>query len=680
MTNRVSVAASKLPKIVVWSLALAVWAWPSIAQDTLEVTLPMLEIQATRDFESTYSAARSVYVRNREDASIRPGMSLQRTLRGIPGIRITDRGHYGLGERVIVRGMGYRAAFGVRGVQTFLNGIPLTMADGQSMLDVVDPAFIDRAELLRGPSSMYWGNASGGVLFLSTEPDTSTIAVRYMGGSHGLMHAMGSASTEGRMWQLGAYASRVDQKGYRDHSDGGFLRIGASGQVRKGSIVFRGIFNMAMQDVNSPGSLTAEQFQDNPRQANSRFVTQRAGKKSEHILGGLSMQSNTPVGTLTATTYYMTRWVDNPLTYAWINLDRNAGGAYVQLHNSVGKFSWSAGGDYRRQHDHRQTFGNDAGVLRHDQIRLDQYETVSSLAAFATAQARLTDHIGLTAGARIDGINFQLSDEALSNGDQSGNRRFAALSHSVGGFFNASASTIYLNVSTSFESPTTTEFINSPTVEGQIKESSGLNPDLGPQRAAGIEVGVRRHVPLTGMLLDVAAYRMRIRDRLVPRQSEDGRTWYRNAGRNRHQGVEVAVTWPVGPALQTELAYTYSNFKFLSDPEQGLRVPGIPDHQIYGAIQTRIGRHWLIELTAEYASSVVANQENTSHIDGYAVLDLHFARDQWYIGRWRISSFARIQNLLDDSYSGSLIVNAFGGRYYEPSSRRAFQIGFGLAF
>lgn len=648
------------------------------AQDTLEIALPPLEIQATRAFESTFSAARSVYVLNRDQAFARPGLSLQRTLHGIPGIRITDRGHYGLGERVIVRGMGYRAAFGVRGLQTFLNGVPLTMADGQSMLDVVDPAFIRHAELLRGPSSMYWGNASGGVLFLSTAPDTSRVALRYMAGSHGLMHTMGSLSGEGESWNLGAYASWVNQSGYRVHSDGGFIRIGTTAQVRTRSAVISGVLNLAIQDVNSPGSLTAAQFEEDPRQANPRFVQQGAGKESLHLLSGVSMQSETPIGTLTATAYYMTRQVKNPLTYAWIELDRNAGGAYLQLCESSGIFSWSAGGDLRRQHDWRQAFDNEEGLPQRDHIQLNQHETVTSLAAFASLQARLTNRLGLTAGARLDGIRFSMSDNLLQNGDQSGRRQFTALSHSLGSYYRADELTWYFNFSTSFESPTTTEFINTPAFDSNF--DGGLNPDLGPQRAAGLEAGIRGILPSINLQLDLAGYHLRIKDRLVPQQSEDGRTWYGNVGRNRHQGVELAATWPVKGAVQADIAYNYSLLQFLNHPDVGLRVPGIPEHQLQAALQLRLGPQWVVEISAEYASEIFADQSNQESIDPYAIVDLYWARDNWYIGPLRLTAFARIRNLLNRSYSGSLIINAFGGRYFEPSPERSLQVGFGLAY
>ena len=659
---------------------LAMLAVPNLttAQDTLQSALPPVEIQATRAFESTFSAARSVYVMNREQPIARPGLSLQRSLRGLPGIRITDRGHYGLGERVIVRGMGYRAAFGVRGVQAFLNGVPLTVADGQSMLDVVDPAFIRRAELLRGPSSIFWGNASGGVLFLSTAADSaSTLTLRYVGGSHGLVQTTGSVAGQGDNWNVGSHISWIDRNGYRDHSEGGFVRFGTTGQLRAKSVVLSGVFNLALQDVNSPGSLTAEQFLENPRQADPRYIRQGVGKESQHILGGLSLQTETRLGILTATAYHMERRVENPLTYAWIKLDRNASGAYAQLQNSYGMLSWSTGGDFRYQHDQRLAYDNDGGNPQFDRVQLDQFERVRSAAAFATAQARLTSRVGLTAGVRVDRINFSMSDYAYHNDDQSGSRAFSALSHSVGSYYRAGAMTLYLNRSTSFESPTTTEFINTPVVAGRF--DGGFNPDLGPQRATGYEAGLRGHMSRFNVLLDLAGYHMSIQDRLVPQQAENGRTWYRNAGRNRHQGVEMVASWPIDDIVHTSVTYNYSLLRLLNHQEEDLYIPGIPKHNLQATLHVRIDQQWVVEASAEHASSTFADQANQVQIDPYTIFDLYGARDDWRIGNWHLTAFARIQNILNNSYIGSLIVNAFGGRYFEPSAERSLQVGLALA-
>lgn len=80
----------------------------------------------------------------------------------VPGLWVNDRENYALGERTTGRGIGWRAQFGVCCIQVVMDGIPLTMADGQAMLTGEDTIFIRRAELIRGPSSMFWGNSSGG--------------------------------------------------------------------------------------------------------------------------------------------------------------------------------------------------------------------------------------------------------------------------------------------------------------------------------------------------------------------------------------------------------------------------------------------------------------------------------------------------------------------------------------
>ena len=133
-------------------------------QDTLVVKLPGLEVEALRSSVTKSSSpfAISLLERSAEEVVSQPGLSLHSVLLGLPGLTLNDRGHYALGERLLVRGMGWRSAFGVRGVHVLLDGIPLTLPDGQGMLDIVDPAFIRRVELVRGPSSTFWGNGSGG--------------------------------------------------------------------------------------------------------------------------------------------------------------------------------------------------------------------------------------------------------------------------------------------------------------------------------------------------------------------------------------------------------------------------------------------------------------------------------------------------------------------------------------
>jgi len=46
---------------------------------------------------------------------------------------------------------------------------------------------------------------------------------------------------------------------------------------------------------------------------------------------------------------------------------------------------------------------------------------------------------------------------------------------------------------------------------------------------------------------------------------------------------------------------------------------------------------------------------------------------------WRITEFVRIDNLADETYAGSVIVNESNGRFYEPAPGRNYLVGVQLA-
>ncbi len=652
---------------------LTLLAHMSPAQDST-IVLPAMTIQATRQLETYATAARSIYVRRHNLVSSEPGLSLQRTLRGIPGLQISERGHFALGERILVRGMGYRAAFGVRGLQAFLNGIPLTMPDGQSMLDVVDPVFIGFSELLRGPGSLFWGNASGGVLHLSSVENFSPLQLRYMRGSYGLEQILIKTGFEFDRHQMHVYASRVKKDGYQAHSKGEFFRTGLSAQTTAGTrTVFTITLNAAIQDALSPGSLTLEQLSSDPRQANSRNVAMAAGKASTHLQGGVTLHTQTGMGNLSSTIYGIRRSLENPLTFAWSELERIAGGLYAQFQMEIGSaVGLTTGVDLRQLRDDRVRFNNDAG-RQGDRTLLDQQETVGSVAVFAGLTAQLSSRIGVSAGVRLDQLQFEMTDNLHTNGDQSGHRNFAALSPSLGISYRIPSLTWYANWSTAFETPTTTELINSPSGMG------GFNSDLSPQQTRGMEAGVRGQFEDLNLKLDVALFSLRIHDRLLPRQGEDGRIWYSNGGKNRHHGAELALEWPAGAPFHAQITYNYGSFIFLNDPGNGLEIPGAPAHQFHLSLHGSTSRGWSAQVVLESASEMWGNNTNSAKSDGFTVLDVYFSRSNWDMGRITLHPFARIQNILDRQYVRSLVVNAFGGRYFEPAEGRSIQGGIGLS-
>lgn len=75
------------------------------------------------------------------------GSSLVSAVSTVPGVRLEERapGSY----RISIRGSTLRAPFGVRNVKVYLNNIPFTEANGNTFLNLLDPAIIGSVEILK---------------------------------------------------------------------------------------------------------------------------------------------------------------------------------------------------------------------------------------------------------------------------------------------------------------------------------------------------------------------------------------------------------------------------------------------------------------------------------------------------------------------------------------------------
>jgi iron complex outermembrane receptor protein len=93
-----------------------------------------------------------------------PGESLVR----IPGLFVQNRFNFAQGLRLSSRGFGARSGFGIRGLKVYVDGIPATLADGQTQMDGIDPGTVGRIEVMRGPASSLYGPAAGGVIHIAT--------------------------------------------------------------------------------------------------------------------------------------------------------------------------------------------------------------------------------------------------------------------------------------------------------------------------------------------------------------------------------------------------------------------------------------------------------------------------------------------------------------------------------
>ncbi|HYE58117.1 MAG TPA: TonB-dependent receptor, partial [Rhodothermales bacterium] len=421
-----------------------------------------------------------------------------------------------------------------------------------------------------------------------------------------------------------------------------------------------------MPFADSPGPLTRPEFDADPRQAAARYVATDAGKASRQVQAGAGLTHETAVGTLRVGGWGLTRSLENPLPFAYIRLDRRAGGASVQFGQARPRFTWSIGADAGTMHDDRRNFDNRQGAPG-SQVLLDQQETVRNHAVFARLRLR-QGRFGAHAATRYDRLRFEARDRLVTNGDESGTRTFGAWSPSAGATLDlGGAATAFVNVSTSFETPTTTELTNRPDGAG------GFNPALDPQHTRGGEAGVRgQH---GAVAFDVAAYRYAVRGLIAPFQTAAGgeRTFYRNEGESRHTGLEGALGWSLSDRTGARMSYAYTRARFAGGPVDGRAVPAVPEHTVRAEMWHRIGP-LRVAADLDAARGYPADDANTAHTDAYAALNLH-AGAAFRTGDVYLTPFLSVRNLTDVRYTGAVTVNAAGGRFFEPAPGRVLHFG-----
>ncbi|MEM6336949.1 MAG: TonB-dependent receptor [Bacteroidota bacterium] len=656
---------------------------PAIAQTPPDSTLPVIEITEAAPYqlsERTAPFALAVRVRPAVEIAAEPALTLDGALAGVPGVWASNRESYAQGERLLVRGLGWRAAFGVRGTHVLLDGVPLTLADGQTQLNVIDPALVRRVEVLRGPASTFWGSGAGGVVALSTRGEGAVVEARAMGGGYGVASAnlvVRPRLPDGQ--RLTAWASGFQQRGYRDHSETELIRAGVSGerQTSFGRLSVVGLL-AHMPQAESPGGISFEAFDEDPQQTRPIVLDRQAGKQVTQ--GHLSVSLRRPVGTtlLDATLTGGWRDLDNPIVPRYIQLDRRTLGSRLTL-EGAGAVRWAIGGEAELQRDDRLETANEGGQPGAD-VQTDQLETVTSAALFGRVAFDLAPNLTATLAGRADALRYE-ADPAAGPSDE---RLVRALSPSVGVSYRPAPNvTLYTNVAGALDAPTTTELGNRP--DG----APGFDPTLEPERTWGGEAGMR--VQFAGpsgqaVDLDASVYVARVSDLLVPFEQDDI-TFFRNEGRTRHAGVEIGIA-PVnvqlGPAsLNGAVAYAWTHARFTESAGtlviEGNQVPGVPEHLLTWSVNFRTGPV-VLGLSGEAASGYPPDSRNTAETEAYAVVNLRVSAPDLSADQTRLTPFVSLRNAFDARYAGSVVVNAFGGRFVEPAAGRAVLGGIAVAF
>ncbi len=616
-------------------------------------------------------------------------LGLDESLAGVPGLFLQNRYNFAQDLRISIRGFGARANFGIRGIKILVDGVPETLPDGQGQVDSIDLGSAQQIDVIRGPASSLWGNASGGVINITTEdgPSQPFLDAGAAFGEFGYRkYQLKAAGERGRVNYL-ANGSRLDLDGYRDHS-------------RVKNKLFNSKVRLALGDganlvtlvnltdsplAQDPGSLTREQMAMDPTQARQRNVLFDAGERvDQQKLGFVFNNRFDEHRELTVRNYYVWRDFENRLPFVdggAVRFDRFfVGGGALYSHDGelLGLNNRLAAGiDIDRQDDDRQRFDNDQGIQ--GPLAFDQQEKVTGAGAFIRSELSVTEQLDLFIGVRYDRITFDVDDRFLINGDDSGKRTIEQISPMTGIVYDLSPRTnLYANLSTSFETPTTAEFAN-PSGQG------GLNPDLEPQTAVNYELGIKGTIN-GGVRYQAALFHIDIEDELIPFEvaGQPGRTFFVNAGESTRDGLELSVSAQMTPGWSVSLSYTYSDFVFdkftdnAGNVFDGNRTPGVPEHLLRAGLSYE-RRGLFADWEFLHVDEFFVDNANSEKNEAYTVSNLKAGYggnlDDW---EWKL--YAGVNNLFDEAYAANVRINAFGGRYFEPAPERNAYAGIQLRY
>lgn len=675
--------------------------------------LPEITVTVTRTPEKLVRVPAAIGVVDRRDIQgAQSTLGLDESLNNIPGVYVANRYNYSVDQRLSIRGFGSRANFGARGVKVLLDGIPQTLPDGQSQLTNVDFSNLRSIEVLRGASSSLYGNASGGVLSLESEPaapEPFSQSVRAEGGSFGLFKI--SERTTGRSGAASGVlsVSHTQLDGFRQNSETRFTQLSLGGNYLAGSSTSLGV-RFSYTDApkaENPGALTRAEVQANPDSAGVNNILRRADKDVSQGQLAITATHYTGNGRFDVAVFGLLRNLDNPLATpppqgtgaligTFVRIDRQVYGIRLATEQKLGggarSPSITAGVDIQRMRDDRENWRDSVGLR--DSLFIDQREKVTEIGSFAQMHWNASEAVVLSAGGRYDAVKFDVTDEFFGDGsDNSGDRTMSSFSGNVGvSLVKEIRFSPYANVSTSFETPTTTELVN------QQANVGGFNQDLDPQRAVNYELGARGAVgPLT---YSVAGFMARIKNAIVPFTELSGRSLFTNAGRLKNDGLELGLSARVHDQLRVFGNYTYANYRFdkyrvqrlvnnvaVIDTLDGKRLAGVPKAFIRVGLRAGPARGFYFDLDHTMSSSVFADDANTVYVAGWgktATGDVKGlgsgvtnVRLSWQgrSGGAFIRPFVGINNLWDREYVGSLTINGTFGRVFESAPGRNYYLG-----
>ena len=633
-------------------------------------------------------------------------VSVDDVLENVPGLFLQSR--YGNHDvRIAIRGFGSRSNTGIRGIRILLDGIPESEPDGQTRIEAIDFNSIGSIEVVKGNSSSLYTNAPGGVINFINDiyfPYSFATQFNEFGSFDLRRNGLKFGIRTDKYGLLGTY-SYHNYKGFRPHSEDYWHIFNTVVDILPGDGTNLQIFGYFVDGlIKLPGSLTKEEFEEDPYQAAQREVDRDS--KRITTKGRLGLKFNTkfgnnnnqeievlPYGTIkyfhrTSAEYRIMNRYGLGSSYRYINKHTIAG-----LDNE-----FSVGGDFLYQTGPIEYYNN-IGGQKGDQLTALTNETIGNNGFYFSDFLELYDkRFYLLVTGRYDNVYYETVDRLLES--RNAFRRFEAFTPKAALNFKLTHSVaIYTSYGLSFDSPAGNEMDNYPT---SSNPSFLLNPDLNPQKSKNFELGIKGNIIIpesqffNNIIFEATFFNILIENEIIPFEVY-GDVFFRNAAKTNRTGLEIGGSIGVFEGLTLQASYTFSNFVYdnyialtvdenldtLTQNFTRNSAPSVPKHNLFFALE--YNHHLTNQITGfirgsiRYVSGMYVDDANSDKTAGYTIFGTDLGFDLVF-GKFNLLISGGINNIADKLYAGFININSSNGRFYEAGEPQNFYAGIRLGY
>ncbi len=606
-------------------------------------------------------------------------------------------------NRITIRGVGARTPFGTDKIRLYYNDIPVTNGTGFSTIEAFDLENLNAIEVIKGPKGTAFGTNLGGTILLRSTGN-SELSTRLVNsftiGSYGLLKNNLSFAHSNDTLSIALRYGYLNTNGYRENNtfDREGILLNVSYQLNTKNRIGL-LLNYIDYTAQIPSSLSQTSFNENPKQAAFAWGASQGFEANKYTLLGLSHthEFNDNLKNTTSVFYtYLDHYEPRPFNI----LDEFTNGYGFRTRFS-GSFDYSGryaeytfGAELYKDEYNWGTFenlyrdNNGNGSLQGNRIS-DNKEFRRQFNGFGTLTLPFSEKFKAQIGLNINKTHYDFRD-LFNTGENNKNakRNFDLMfSPSLDiEYYFLKRNRLYANISRGF---------SNPSLEETLTPDGIINPDILQEKGTSYEVGVKfQFWPKTNLWIDIALYRMNIKNLLVAQRIGEDQFIGKNAGRTRHQGLEFQLDYYVNITSKTKfspfLGYTLNDHSFITFVDgdndfSGNPLTGVPKHRLNIGVRLEHTRQFYWSTTYQFVGEIPLTDANTLSSEAFSIFNSRMGYQKKLLEKLSFGVDVGINNLLNSKYAQSVLINAvgFGGnepRYFYPGNDRNFYGGLQFSY